>query len=199
MQKPEATTTFNLVIASGDTPARAAAGTIPAEFNGGMPNFPGFLEDWGDTNIAARISGSFIQYKRSAYATAPYQHMLDVTSTREPVFGYRRNANLPQSSGGTSAYYVAPKREWGFDVGLLSQLPDLFSQRITTPSPGEPNRFYRELSRDDDWVRTLLCAGVQTDAGDPSTPGDDVYDKYAVEPKERPNGYCNQIAAPFSD
>jgi hypothetical protein len=199
MQKPEATTTFNLVIASGDTPARAAAGTIPAEFNGGMPNFPGFLEDWGDTNIAARISGSFIQYKRSAYATAPYQHMLDITSSREPVFGYLRNANLPQSSGGTSAYYVAPKREWGFDVGLLSQLPDLFSQRITTPSPGEPNRFYRELSRDDDWVKTLLCSGVQTAGGPTPDPLDDSYETYAVEPKERPNGYCNQIAAPFSD
>jgi hypothetical protein len=199
MQKPETTTTFNLVIASGDTPARAAAGTIPAEFNGGMPNFPGFLEDWGDTNIAARISGSFIQYKRSAYATAPYQHMLDITSSREPVFGYLRNANLPQSSGGTSAYYVAPKREWGFDVGLLSQLPDLFSQRITTPSPGEPNRFYRELSRDDDWVKTLLCSGVQTAGGLTPDPLDDSYETYAVEPKERPNGYCNQIAAPFSD
>ena len=173
----------------------AAPGTL-AEFNGGMPNFPGFLEDWADTNIAARISGSFIQFKRSAYATAPYLHMLD-TSTVEDVFGYPRNANLPRSSNGRSPYYVAPKREWGFDVGLLSQLPDLFSQKITTPSPGEPNRFYREVSRDDDWVKTLLCSGVQTDERVRLDPDDDLYEKYAVEPKERPNDYCQDIGANF--
>jgi hypothetical protein len=197
MQKPEETTTFNLIIAAGDTPARDAAPGTLAEFNGGMPNFPGFLEDWADTNIAARISGSFIQFKRSAYATAPYLHMLD-TSTVEDVFGYPRNANLPRSSNGKSPYYVAPKREWGFDVGLLSQLPDLFSQKITTPSPGEPNRFYREVSRDDDWVKTLLCSGVQTDdGGTPLDPSDDSYDD-AVDSEERPNGsYCQDIGANF--
>jgi len=196
MQKPEETTTFNLVIASGDTPARDQAPGTLAEFNGGMPNFPGFIEDWGDQNIAARISGSFIQYKRSAYATAPYQHMLD-TTTLEDVFNYPRNANLPASSGGKSPYYVAPNRAWGFDVGLLSQLPDLFSQKITTPSPGEPNRFYREVSRDDDWVKTLLCSGVQTAGERTAETTDDVYEPYAVEPKERPNDYCQDIGANF--
>ena len=197
MQKPAATTTFNLIIASGDTPTRnadATAGTV-AEFNGGMPNFPGFLEDWGNSSIFARISGSFIQFKRSAYATAPYLHLLDISGP-EGVFGYAKNAKLSESTNGKSPYYVAPNRQWGFDVGLLSQLPDLFSQRITTPSAGEPNRFYRELSRNDDWVTTLLCSGVQTAGETTPTTADDIYANPAVEETERPNN-CQSIGASF--
>jgi hypothetical protein len=69
-------------------------------------------------------------------------------------------------------------------VGLLSQLPDLFSQLITTPSAGEPNKFYREVSQDDPWVKTLLCAAAQTG----KTPkGEFRYQAYAVaDPKLRP-------------
>jgi hypothetical protein len=75
MQTPDPTTTnrpttFNLIIAAGDNPTRDTVGGLPPEFNGGMPNFPNFLENWGNT-IPARISGSFIQFKRSSYATAP--------------------------------------------------------------------------------------------------------------------------------
>jgi len=167
MQTPDPTTTnrpttFNLIIAAGDNPTRDAAGGLPSEFNGGMPNFPNFLENW-DARIPARISGSFIQFKRSSYATAPYVSKLQpkptsiANATAGGIFNYPQNYNTGNSAG-RSPYNTAPNRQWGFDVGLLSQLPDAFSQRITTPSAGDPNKFYRELSQDDEWVKTLLCA-----------------------------------------
>ncbi|MDY6898904.1 MAG: hypothetical protein SWZ49_12625, partial [Cyanobacteriota bacterium] len=59
---------------------------------------------------------------------------------------------------GRTPFYSPPSRNWGFDVALLTQLPDLFSQRFTAPPNGDPNEFYREVSRDDSWVSTLLCA-----------------------------------------
>jgi hypothetical protein len=59
-------------------------------------------------------------------------------------------------------FYFPPTREWGYDVGLLSQTPDLFSRRIALPEAGTPNEFFREVSRDDPWVRGLLCAAQET-------------------------------------
>ncbi|MCC8455958.1 hypothetical protein LMJ43_37465, partial [Streptomyces rochei] len=60
---------------------------------------------------------------------------------------------------GTIGYFVPPTREWGFDVGLLSQPPDLFAQKFTIPaSEKKPDEYFREISRDDDWVKSLLCA-----------------------------------------
>jgi hypothetical protein len=151
--------TFNLIIAAGDTPTRNADPTTgtPTEFNGGMPNFPNFLENW-NASFTATIKGSFIQVKRSAYATAPFVNLLRTANSNGGIFGYRQIYRTGNSEGRTP-YYSAPIRNWGFDVGLLPQLPDAFSQRITTPSAGEPNKFYRELSRNDEWVQTLLCAG----------------------------------------
>jgi hypothetical protein len=197
MQKPtDPKTTFNLVMAVGDSPTRPTGysdAPVP-EFNGGMPNLPVFLEDWerrknGTPNPAvSSISGSFIQIKRSAYATAPFLSILDTNSGRGGgIFGYPQAYAIASSQYGTgkpngrSPYYYAPTRQWGFDVALLSQLPDLFSQQITTPSAGEPNKFYREVSQDDPWAKTLLCAAAQT-------PGTTNYRTYAVDDaKLRPN------------
>jgi len=202
MQEPIAkNTTFNLVIAAGDSPTRENGylGAPLPEFNGGMPNFPSFQENWkrggtGGANNEAitNISGSFIQIKRSAYATAPYLSIL-ANNNAGGIFGYPQAYSIETSpvvssslgkGQGRSAYYYAPNRKWGFDVGLLSQLPDLFSQLITTPSAGEPNKFYREVSQDDPWVKTLLCAAAQTG----KTPkGEFRYQAYAVaDPKLRP-------------
>jgi hypothetical protein len=54
-------------------------------------------------------------------------------------------------------FYTAPTRLWGFDVGLLVQQPDLFAQRFSQALPN-PNEFFRESSREDPWVTTMLCA-----------------------------------------
>ena len=175
--------TFNVVIASGDSPPR------PEEYNGSLENFVRFLENWrkdGGTckdndGIPVRISGSLIQFKRAAYDTAPFVHANENAGAESvPTrFGYDieardRNrgssASMPYATAsGELPYYMAPTRRYGFDVALLTQLPDLFSSRFTTPSAGDPDEFFREVSRDDPWVETLLCATEYT--GDPDNPG----------------------------
>jgi hypothetical protein len=207
MQKPIADdTTFNLIIAAGDSPSRdnGFLGAPGPEFNGGLPNFPVFLEDWRrkkgaeagvrGTEARNRISGSFIQIKRSAYATAPFLSVVNPPTPANSIFGYPQTyrtdnnqlaGSTPANPLGRVPYYYPPNRQWGFDVGLLSQLPDLFSQQITTPSAGEPNKFYRELSRDDAWVKTLLCAAVgervPVGSGVPDPAEKYNYGKYAVD------------------
>ncbi|MFN6535120.1 MAG: hormogonium polysaccharide biosynthesis protein HpsA [Nostoc sp. EkiNYC01] len=141
-------TTFNLAAAGGDTPAR------PTEDNGGLHNFVRFLENWNPTGgvsdaIGAKISGSFIQRTRSAYATAPFVAFL--TSSSSAVYPIANGA-------GQIPFYLAPKRQWGYDVGLLSQSPDAFSQKLAITPDDKPNEYFREVGRDDAWVQTLLCA-----------------------------------------
>lgn len=180
MQKPIGNddTPFNLVMAAGDSPSRdiGFSNAPVTEFNGGMPNFINTLEDWrrDKNNATVRISGSFIQLKRSAYATAPFLSIL-TPSKKGSLFDYPqayRTTNNPASGlpnppaqTGRSPYYYPPNREFGFDVAILSQLPDLFSQQITTPSAGEPNKFYREVGRDDAWIKPLLCGVVGKTTG----------------------------------
>ncbi|MHC5673408.1 hormogonium polysaccharide biosynthesis protein HpsA [Nostoc sp.] len=153
MQKATATT-FNLVAAGGDTPAR------PTEDNGGLHNFVRFLENWNPTGstgdaVAAIINGSFIQRTRSAYATAPLVAYLSTSSlTPYPI----------ANSGGQIPFYLAPIRQWGYDVALLSQSPDAFSQKLAITPNNKPNEYFREVGRDDTWVQTLLCAKKATDS-----------------------------------
>ncbi|MBG1240007.1 hormogonium polysaccharide biosynthesis protein HpsA [Nostoc sp. NZL] len=180
-------TTFNLVIAAGDTPARVGATSY--EINGGLHNFVRFLENWDGVN--ANINGSFIQFKRSIYATAPFQVLVRPGPTTAPatssnpnaltatannsIFIRILNSNRPgytsdstsigSSPAGEAPYYMPPNRNWGFDVALLAQNPDLFAQRFVIPATDPPNEYFREVGRDDLWVKTLLC-GVQTEAAD---------------------------------
>ena len=186
MQRATASgTETNLVIAQGDVPAR------PNEGNGGLENFVRYLEVWrplppapiSDGNTPAnnttptnhQISGSFIQLKRSVYATGPWQTITtdDYSfSNNKPsagsVFGYPQGyatsvtANITEKTLGRSPFYSAPQRQWGFDVALLTQLPDLFSQRFTVPPTNPPNEYFREVGRDDPWVATLLCGATST-------------------------------------
>ncbi|MBD2541608.1 hormogonium polysaccharide biosynthesis protein HpsA [Coleofasciculus sp. FACHB-SPT36] len=155
LHRPSIDTTFNLVVAGGDSPLNG----LKSESNGGLQNFVRFMENW--YQVPARISGSFIQFKHSAQATAPFQGAQSSTLPSSP-FGYTKlyssEINTIGSSGGGTAFYVEPFRYWGFDVALLSQLPDRFSQQFTRESPGSPNEFYREVGRDDEWMKTLLCA-----------------------------------------
>ncbi|MBW4635855.1 MAG: hormogonium polysaccharide biosynthesis protein HpsA [Iphinoe sp. HA4291-MV1] len=156
-------TTTNLVIAGGDTPGR------PTESNGGLENFVRYLEKWREVNtdLNHNISGSIIQYKRSTYATAPWQtvSLKGGNAASTSLFGsdyrqfYRTNTTPGGNTGeGMSPFYTVPARQWSYDVALLSQSPDLFSLHFTTPTMNEPNEFYREVGRDDAWVQTLLCA-----------------------------------------
>ncbi|HAX89497.1 MAG TPA: hypothetical protein DCY91_25375 [Cyanobacteria bacterium UBA11370] len=164
-------TTFNMVMATGDNPSRPQSAAFDADLNGGLANLPHFLENWATpaddkVKFATNITGSFIQLKRSEYATAPWWSTRpnlavpalgglfgdpQMYTTGESAYAARPNI-------GKLPYFIAPKRQWGFDVGLLSQSPDLFSQQFSLSFVDDPNEFFREVSRDDDWVRTLLCA-----------------------------------------
>lgn len=142
-------TTFNLIAAAGDTPAR------PTEDNGGLHNFVRFIENWNPTGgtgdaIKARISGAFIQLKRSAYATAPFNTSI---STQSDDFKYKIQGNNSRTP-----FYLAPTRQWGYDVALLSQSPDLFAQKLVTIPDDLPDEYFREVGKDDTWVANLLCA-----------------------------------------
>ena len=43
-------------------------------------------------------------------------------------------------------------------MGVLSQIPDLFSSQFTTPPAGDPDEFFQEVNRNDPWIKNLLCA-----------------------------------------
>ncbi|MDJ0553985.1 MAG: hormogonium polysaccharide biosynthesis protein HpsA [Microcoleaceae cyanobacterium MO_207.B10] len=153
-------TTFNLVTAAGDTPSR------PGQSNGGLQNFVRFQENWQKpTQTATNISGSFIQLRRSKYATAPQQQLKREDVTNEAIstlFGYPQKYNSG-AAGGILGFQAPPNRNWGFDVGLLSQSPDLFAQKFSSPSSdAKPDEFYREVGRDDPWIEALLCAEDET-------------------------------------
>jgi hypothetical protein len=153
-------TTYNVTFVVGNSPSR------PSEVSAGLQNFVRFLENW--SGITAKIRGGFIQLKRSAYATAPLAPIFkdratatDTTTTlgNLSVYDYPFDNYPIQDADGLYSFYSAPTRNWGFDVGLLSEQPDLFAQRFTQPSTGRPSEFFREVGRDDPWVKTLLCAG----------------------------------------
>jgi hypothetical protein len=178
-------TETNLIFAQGNTPGR------PNETNGGLENFVRYLERWEGINH--RVAGSFIQFKRSSYATAPWQVLTSTGySNSETIFGYPQGYRLTvtNASGqtlGRTPFFTPPNRYWSYDTALLSQLPDLFAQRFTTPSTKQPSEFYREVGRDDAWVKTLLCAAQNGNVGGyenaPSEYGSNF--KYAVSQDQR--------------
>ncbi|NES78857.1 MULTISPECIES: hormogonium polysaccharide biosynthesis protein HpsA [unclassified Okeania] len=159
-----ADTTFNLILATGDVPSRILTDT-EGETNGGLPNLPRFLENWKDRT--ATISGSFIQLRRSEYGTAPYQQVLPFTTPN--LFNSddpdALNTYNSTETNGQVPFFMPPTRQWNFDVGLLSQSPDLFALKLTgPPSESKPDEYYREVSRDDEWVETLLCSLTEDDS-----------------------------------
>jgi hypothetical protein len=198
---PKATeTTFNLVIAAGDTPIRVGnTSNLYYEINGGLHNFPRFLENWDD--VKANILGSFIQFKRSVYATAPFQVFVRPSPSGNAVanslFPERQNSYYHSDSAGIglAPYYMPPLRNWGFDVALLSQTPDLFAQRFVIPTTDPPDEYYREVSRDDRWVQALLCATQDTTTKDGFDSGFDIQidssnkksTKFALPKNQRPS------------
>ncbi|BAT55240.1 unknown protein [Nostoc sp. NIES-3756] len=150
-------TTVNVIAAVGDTPMAAPSATRGAEDNGGLHNFVRLIENWNTaaTETALKMSGAFYQVKRSAYATAPFM----------PVFSgntYQID-NYGAGVRGTVPYYMPALRQWGYDVALLSQSPDLFAQKLVTIPDDLPDEFFREVGRDDPWVKILLCAKKAAD------------------------------------
>jgi hypothetical protein len=163
---------FNLILGSGDVPSRKIVGAASAtgEFNGGLQNLPRFIENWRDGKVTTKIIGSFIQLNRSAYSTAPFLSRLanslprsafcpTTVGTCSLATGWYPDSYKTSNGGGSLPFFSPPGRNWGFDVGILSQPPDLFTQRFTAPSTQtKPAEFFREVPRNDEWVETLMCA-----------------------------------------
>jgi hypothetical protein len=139
-------TTFNLTFVSGLTPSRPNSG------NGGLHNFPRFLEGW-TANSPVTFAGAMVQINFSNYATAPFDQI-----AWEP--------GTTASSNERISYYGAPGRRWGYDVALQYAPPGPISQRFLAPIKRR-SEFYRDLPVDDPYVKMLRCAkdtaGVRVD------------------------------------
>jgi hypothetical protein len=139
-------TTFNLTFVSGLTPSRPNSG------NGGLHNFPRFLEGWNN-NSPVTFAGAMVQINYSNYATSPFDQI-----AWEPGTQATNNERL--------SYYGAPARRWGYDVALQYAPPGPISQRFLAPIKRR-SEFYRDLPVDDPYVKMLRCAkdpqGVRVD------------------------------------
>lgn len=187
-QQKATDTTFNLVVASGNTPARNT-GTV-TEADGGVANYPRFLENWNGIN--SKISGSLMEFGRSTYSTGPFVSLLLPTPTSPPLgglFNYPTKYNTGNNNGQTP-FSNAPNRQWGYDVGLLSQIPDLFAGKFTAPPAGEPNEFLRQVNRDDEWVSALLCAKVGGTSAATSSTAFKTLPNAITDDKQRPKEFC---------
>jgi hypothetical protein len=196
LQQPNSTN-YNAAFVVGNSPDR------PGESSAGLQNLVRVQENWspeGPTapqgKQSATIKGSFIQTQRSSYATGPFGPIRrtglapTIATTNElSIFGYVANKYQTNVGAGTQPYYSPPIRQWGFDVGLLSQTPDLFSQRFTQ-NISKTQNYYRQVGRDDLWLKALLCAAAPSDPSDEAQRVGESgtnYTRYAVPDKERPN------------
>ncbi|MEH1915236.1 hormogonium polysaccharide biosynthesis protein HpsA [Nostoc sp.] len=194
-QPSDNTSVYNATFVLGNSPSRSA------ETSAGFQNFVRFSENWNGKT--AKISGSFIQLKRSTFSTGPISPIFAAKSTTSAsntandttanlsLFDYALDTYPTPNGSGLLPFYNAPTdRSWGFDVGLLSEQPDLFAQRFTLPPSGRPNEYFREVGRDDTWVKTLLCAGeASNQTGIPAT-GVTVTYANAVPNEYRPTSSC---------
>lgn len=172
---PQANTTIvNVMMATGDTPPRVIE-TDFGETNGGLPNLPRFIENWkGQTS---EISGAFVQLRRSAYSTGPYQHILQ--NDPAEIFGNNYGKYNAGETEGTAPASTPPTRQWSYDVGFLSQSPDLFAAKLSSLDPDKTKQYYREVGLDDPWVQTLLCS--KTEDGNADVAGEGI----------RPEEFCD--------
>lgn len=146
-------TTVNATFISGTVPARKDQG------NGGLNNFPRFLETWNTdttgsgsgTDINLRIRGSFIQLNFSTYATAPYDQDAFEPTTVNP------------SSSEMAFHQRPPNRLWGYDVALQYAPAGPLSKRFITGQTPR-SEFYEEPKANDGYICNLRKAI----AGDPN-------------------------------
>ncbi|MBO1348754.1 MAG: hormogonium polysaccharide biosynthesis protein HpsA [Hormoscilla sp. GUM202] len=207
LQQPR-TSTFNIVAVAGQGPIRIDTTHDRIEFGGGLQNYMRTLENWG--GIELRVNGSFIQSKQNNYATGPQRPLshntTDLTGSNAlftgQLQGYKTGNggyDLDGTSGDTKLrsqpYYSPPDRRFSFDVGLMTQAPDLFAEQFTVEPASSPKEFLREVNRDDPWVEALMCAAEARDpdpsSGDPQTYvglSGATYDRYAIPgADQRPN------------
>ncbi|MGE5655420.1 MAG: hormogonium polysaccharide biosynthesis protein HpsA [Actinomycetota bacterium] len=176
-------TIFNATFVARNSPSRPSPGA--GEQGGGLPNFVRLLENWGastasGTTRTVNISGNFIQSGQSQYATGPAQPADSSVGSASRLFytlsGSKADYRWKDSYTGflyrggafesRSPFYFPGKRQWGFDVGILSQVPDLFGQRFTSKTLAPSNEYFRGISQSDDWLKTLVCAGVDVNKTD---------------------------------
>ncbi len=134
----------NAVIISGTVPLRQN------QSNGGLHNFPRFLENWARSLYATGtendlfFSGSLVQLNFSTYATGPWDQ-----DAWEP--------GTSPTSPENFKYYWPPNRRWGYDVGLQYAQAGKVANRMMLPSD-ERSEFYRELKADDRYICMLRKA-----------------------------------------
>lgn len=131
-----APTLVNTIIVSGTVPSRAN------QFNGGLHNFPRFLEDW--TGVPLQIGGALIQLNFSTSAAAPFDQ-----DAWQP-------GNTPSSTI-SYEYYDPPNRLWGYDVALQMAPAGPVARRFVSGNTTR-NEYYRELPVDDPYIKNLRCA-----------------------------------------
>jgi hypothetical protein len=197
LPRPERDIEFNFVMGAGDVPGR------PLETNGGLQNLARVLENWKDPNERSiTILGSFVQSGRSKYATAPYLS----AKNDLPLFGgdeIRYNIDNAQRR---IPYFMPPGRNWGYDVGLLSQPPDYFSRKfaqLESEQVCEENedgeiescdkqykvtQYFKEVGKDDPWVKGLLCSKVVERSGNPDDPDSSSYQEIGNAASENARG-----------
>lgn len=141
----------NAVIVSGTLPSRNG------QSNGGLVNFPRFLESWDPTRYAPNsnssrplwFSGAMIQLNFSNYATGPWDQ--DAWETSQ---------NALPGSGATNErirYYTPPLRNWGYDVGLQYAPAGPVAKRMVNPSR-DRSEVYREPKANNPYICLLRDA-----------------------------------------
>jgi hypothetical protein len=204
-------TYYNAAFVANNSPDR------PQEYAAGLNNYVRFEENWcgsatdcgASPQFTVGIKGSFIQLQRSSFATGPFVSYLPSTPVPIHIFGEDTPTldatkwDRYPADNSSSPYYIAGLRNWGFDIGLLSQAPDLFSSRFTVPVFKKQN-YYRQVARDDDWVKVLLCAAEPSDPNADITVGTQTikaakgptgtaYPDYALPASDRPSGCPTSI------
>ncbi|MGK7888914.1 MAG: hypothetical protein AB4042_06235, partial [Leptolyngbyaceae cyanobacterium] len=138
-------TTVNAIIVSGTVPSRLG------QSYGGLHNFPRLIERWRDKKLM--IAGSLIQLSFSHTSTAPYDQ-----DAWEP-------GTLADKGNERNAYYWAPKRLWGYDVGLQKGVAGPMARRFTSGAEPTRSEFYSEPPADDPYIINL-CKGYQRSIAD---------------------------------
>jgi len=134
---------LNATIVSGIVPTR------PGQYNGGLHNFIGFIEDWNYAPLEVNFVGSLIQLNFSTSATGPYdQENLDADNPQPLQF---------DNTGQFIRYYGRPECFYGYDIALQYYPPAPIAERFITL--GTPrSEAYRELPLQDPYIQQLLDA-----------------------------------------
>lgn len=148
-QVPWATDTFvNAALFSGIIPSR------PGQPNGGLHNFPRFLEDWNNSGANLLFSGSLMQLSFSNMATAPFQ--LNRWEPDEIPVPTNSVALATGDSPGAPQFYLPPDRRWGYDVALQLVQAAPVAQRLLAVGNAR-SEFYSEPEADDPYIQQLRC------------------------------------------